>query len=340
MGWKTLDDMDLAGKRVLVRVDINVPVEDGRVTDATRIERIVPTVKDILAKGGKPILLAHFDRPKGKVVPEMSLRVTLPALEAALGQPVTFVDGQYGAAVAAMGRGDVLLLENLRFNPGEEKNDPAFAARLATLGDVYCNDAFSAAHRAHASTEAIARLLPSCAGRLMAEELARWKRRLGTRTGPSWRLSAGPRCRPSLISGQSGHPRRSSGDRWWHGQHLPGRPRHAVGKSLASTIWPTPRARFWPRPRRRVVRSSCRRTSWWPANSRPMPRTDRRCGRLPCRCDDPRCGARDGGPDRRCSKGPRPSSGTARLARSRWSPSRRRPSPCWTPSRPRQPPGS
>jgi hypothetical protein len=104
MGWKTLDDMDLAGKRVLVRVDINVPVEDGRVTDATRIERIVPTVKDILAKGGKPILMAHFDRPKGKVVPEMSLRVTLPALVAALGQPVTFVDGQYGGRWPRWGR--------------------------------------------------------------------------------------------------------------------------------------------------------------------------------------------------------------------------------------------
>ncbi len=137
MAWKTLDDMDLAGKRVLVRVDINVPVENGVVTDATRIERIVPTVRDILAKGGKPILLAHFDRPKGKVVPEMSLRQVVGALDAALGQSVTFVDGGYGDAVAAMAAGDVMLLENLRFNPGEEKNDPAFAARLASLGDVY-----------------------------------------------------------------------------------------------------------------------------------------------------------------------------------------------------------
>ena len=153
MTWKTLDDMDLDGKRVLVRVDINVPVEDGRVTDATRIERIVPTVKDILAKGGKPILMAHFGRPKGQVVPEMSLAVTLPALEAALGQPVRFADGKYADAVAAMAPGDVQLIENLRFAPGEEKNDPAFAARLASLGDVYCNDAFSAAHRAHASTD-------------------------------------------------------------------------------------------------------------------------------------------------------------------------------------------
>lgn len=184
MGWKSLDDMDLAGKRVLVRVDINVPVTDGRVTDATRIERIVPTVQDILAKGGKPILMAHFGRPKGKVVPEMSLRITLPALEAALGQPVTFADGQYGAAVEAMAEGDVLLIENVRFAPGEEQNDPGFAARLASLGDIYCNDAFSAAHRAHASTEAIARLLPSCAGRLMAEELGALEKALGTPQRP------------------------------------------------------------------------------------------------------------------------------------------------------------
>lgn len=184
MTWKTLDDMDLDGKRVLVRVDINVPVEDGRVTDATRIERIVPTVKDILAKGGQPILMAHFGRPKGQVVPEMSLAVTLPALETALGQPVRFADGKYADAVAAMAPGDILLIENLRFAPGEEKNDPAFAARLASLGDVYCNDAFSAAHRAHASTEALARLLPACAGRLMAEELVALEKALGAPERP------------------------------------------------------------------------------------------------------------------------------------------------------------
>ena len=184
MAWKTLDDMDLAGKRVLVRVDINVPVEDGRVTDTTRIDRIVPTVKDIQAKGGKPILLAHFDRPKGKVVPEMSLRQIVPALEAALGQDVIFLDGNYGEGVAAVQDGDVALLENLRFNPGEEKNDAGFAQRLAGLGDVYVNDAFSAAHRAHASTEALARLLPACAGRLMAEELGALDRALGTPERP------------------------------------------------------------------------------------------------------------------------------------------------------------
>ena len=179
MSWKTLDDMDLRGKVVLVRVDINVPVQEGRVTDDTRIQRIVPTIRDILAKGGKPVLLAHFDRPKGKVVPEMSLAVTLPALEAALGQKVLFAAGDRAAAVAAMRPGDVVLLENIRFHPGEEQNDPALAQELASLGDVFCNDAFSAAHRAHASTEGVARLMPSCAGRLMAAELAALDAALG-----------------------------------------------------------------------------------------------------------------------------------------------------------------
>jgi phosphoglycerate kinase len=175
MSWKTLDQIDLNGKRVLTRVDINVPVEDGKVTDTTRIDRIVPTIKDILAKGGKPILMAHFGRPKGKVVPEMSLKVTVPALESALGQKVTFADESTGKSnaeyVAEMRDGDVLLLENMRFNPGEETNDPAFINALASLGDVFCNDAFSAAHRAHASTTGLATRLPSCVGRLMQTEL-------------------------------------------------------------------------------------------------------------------------------------------------------------------------
>ena len=183
MGWKTLDDMDLQGRIVLTRVDINVPVEGGKVTDATRIERIVPTVKDILAKGGKPVLLAHFDRPKGKVVPEMSLKVVLPALEAALGTKVAFGEDCVGPkaaeAIEALPEGGVLLLENTRFHAGEEKNDPEFAKALAAEGDVYCNDAFSAAHRAHASTEGLARLLPACAGRLMQAELSALEKALG-----------------------------------------------------------------------------------------------------------------------------------------------------------------
>ena len=198
MAWKTLDDMNVAGKRVLVRVDINVPVEDGRVTDTTRIDRIVPTIKSIQSNGGLPILMAHYGRPRGKVVPEMSLRVTLSSLEAAFGQTVQFADANYADASAAMTEGDILLLENLRFAPGEEKNDPAFAARLASLGDIYCNDAFSAAHRAHASTESIARLLPSCAGRLMAEELGALETALGTPRRPVGAVVGGAKVSTKL----------------------------------------------------------------------------------------------------------------------------------------------
>ena len=184
MPWKTLDDMDLSGKVVLTRVDINVPMEGNRVTDTTRIDKIVPTVKDIQAKGGKVVLLAHFDRPKGKVVPEMSLRRVQPALEAALGQSVTFVERPDRAAIDALPAGAVVLVENTRFSPMEEANDPAMAQFLAGLGDVFCNDAFSAAHRAHASTEGVARLLPNCAGRLMAAELKALEAALGSPQRP------------------------------------------------------------------------------------------------------------------------------------------------------------
>ncbi|WP_172326780.1 phosphoglycerate kinase [Mangrovicoccus sp. HB161399] len=188
MAWKSLDDMDLSGKTVLTRVDINVPVADGKVTDATRIERIAPTVADILAKGGKPVLMAHFGRPKGQVVPEMSLEVLVPALAEVFGVPVKFasdcIGGPAKEAVAALGAGEVLLLENTRFHAGEEKNDPAFSAALAALGEVYCNDAFSAAHRAHASTEGLAKLLPSCAGRCMQAELEALEGALGTPVRP------------------------------------------------------------------------------------------------------------------------------------------------------------
>ena len=169
--FNTLDDMDLEGKVVLTRVDVNVPVENGQVTDTTRIDKIIPTVKDIQAKGGIPVLLAHFDRPKGKRVDTMSLKQIVPALEAALGQPVVFADDCIGGpakrVVAALEPGQIALLENTRFHEGEETNDATFAASLAALGGVYVNDAFSASHRAHASTEGLARLLNAAAGRLM-----------------------------------------------------------------------------------------------------------------------------------------------------------------------------
>jgi phosphoglycerate kinase len=188
MGWKTLDDMELTGKRVLSRVDINVPMQGGQVTDATRIKKIAPTVRDILAAGGIPILLAHFGRPKGERVDGMSLRHLVPALEQHLSAPVLFVADCVGpAAAAAIGAavtGQVVLLENTRFHKAEEKNDADFADQLAALGDVYCNDAFSAAHRAHASTEGVARRLPACAGRLMQAELSALEAALATPKRP------------------------------------------------------------------------------------------------------------------------------------------------------------
>jgi len=188
MGWNTLDDVALAGKVVLTRVDINVPMEGGVVNDTTRIDKIGPTVADIIARGGKVVLLAHFDRPKGKVVPEMSLGHLKAALEASLGRKVVFgadcVGAPARAAIAAAAQGDVVLLENTRFHPGEEKNDPVLAAEMAALGDVFVNDAFSAAHRAHASTEGIARLLPKAAGRLMEAELKALEAALGTPERP------------------------------------------------------------------------------------------------------------------------------------------------------------
>ncbi len=184
MGWKTLDEMDLSGKVVLVRVDINVPMEGGRVTDDTRIRKIVPTIRDLTAKGAKAVLLAHFGRPKGKPVPEMSLRLVQPALEAALGRGVVFLERPDRAAIDALPADAVVLVENTRFTPMEEANDPQMARFLASLGDVFCNDAFSAAHRAHASTEGVARLLPSFAGRLMAEELAALEAALGNPVRP------------------------------------------------------------------------------------------------------------------------------------------------------------
>lgn len=182
--FKTLDDMDLAGKAVLTRIDINVPVEDGRVTDTTRIDKVAPTILKILEKGGKPVLLAHFGRPKGQPNPDMSLRITVPTLEAALGKTVTFIERPSREAIDAAPADAVILVENTRFSSMEEANDPKMAGFLATLGDVYCNDAFSAAHRAHASTEGVAKLLPNCAGLLMEAELKALDAALGTPNRP------------------------------------------------------------------------------------------------------------------------------------------------------------
>ncbi|MDP8997490.1 MAG: phosphoglycerate kinase [Pseudomonadota bacterium] len=170
--FRTLDDVNVSGKRVVIRLDLNVPMENGHVTDTTRIDRVVPTLKELITKGAAVIILAHFDRPKGKVVPEMSLKPVAPALQKALGHKVEFVftDWQTSPKVNAK-PGDVYLMENTRYHGGEEKNDAGFAKMLGGLGDIFVNDAFSAAHRAHSSTEGIAHVIPAYAGRAMQAEL-------------------------------------------------------------------------------------------------------------------------------------------------------------------------
>jgi len=185
--FRTLDDVDVKGKRVLLRVDLNVPMENGRVTDTTRLDRVGPTISEISQKGGKIILLAHFGRPKGRD-PKESLKPVAAALSAVIKMPVGFADDCVGEvaqkAIAAMKDGDILCLENTRFHKEEEKNDPGFVEGLAKLGDIWVNDAFSAAHRAHASTEGLGRKLPAYAGRTMQAELDALSKALEAPTKP------------------------------------------------------------------------------------------------------------------------------------------------------------
>lgn len=188
MAFRTLDNADVKSKRVLVRVDLNVPVADGKVTDSTRIERVKPTIMELRRKDAKVILLAHFGRPKGQVVQEFSLRQIVKTTEDVLGCPVTFAEDCVGekakTVIDAMNDGDIVLLENTRFHAGEEKNDPEFVKALAANGDIYVNDAFSAAHRAHASTEGLAHVLPAYAGRSMQMELEALEKGLGKPAHP------------------------------------------------------------------------------------------------------------------------------------------------------------
>jgi len=171
----TLDDIDVSGKTVLLRADLNVPVRDGKITDTTRLDRLIPTLNDLAARNAKIVIMSHFGRPKGQVVPDMSLKPVAAELARVTGKQVAFAADCIGTpakdAIAALPPGGLLVLENLRYHAGEEANDEGFARELAALGDIYMNDAFSAAHRAHASTEALARLLPTAAGRLMEAEL-------------------------------------------------------------------------------------------------------------------------------------------------------------------------
>jgi phosphoglycerate kinase len=173
--FRTLDDLDVAGKRVLVRVDFNVPMEDGRITDTTRLDRTLPTLRELSEKGAKVLVASHFGRPKGEARPDMSLAPVAEALDGLMDAKVHFVAASTGeavaSAVASMQAGEILVLENTRFHAGEEANDPEYAKALAAHADLYVNDAFSAAHRAHASTEGVAHLLPAAAGRSLQREL-------------------------------------------------------------------------------------------------------------------------------------------------------------------------
>ena len=199
--FRTLDQADVKGKRVLLRVDLNVPMDNGKVTDATRIERVAPTITEIADKGGKVILLAHFGRPKGPD-PKDSLKLIAAAVSHTVKRHVGFAEDCIGekaeAAVAAMKPGDILLLENTRFHKGEEKNDPAFVASLAKLGDLWVNDAFSAAHRAHASTEGLGHKLPAYAGRTMQAELEALDKALGTPKKPVIAIVGGAKVSTKL----------------------------------------------------------------------------------------------------------------------------------------------
>ncbi len=200
--FRTLDDADVSGKRVLLRVDLNVPTENGRVTDATRIERVASTIEEIATKGGKVILLAHFGRPKGGPDEANSLKPVAAAVADIVKRPVAFASDSIGKvaadAIARMKNGDILLLENTRFYKGEEKNDPAHVAELAKLGDIYVNDAFSAAHRAHATTEGLAHKLPAYCGRGMQAELEALTIALGTPQRPVAAIVGGAKVSTKL----------------------------------------------------------------------------------------------------------------------------------------------
>ena len=188
MSWKTLRQMDLRGKRVLTRVDLNVPIVEGKVTDTTRIKKIVPTVNEIIKKGGTPILLSHMGRPKGERHPNLSLSQLQEELQTHFKSKVIFASDCIGPSAKTVlqivKKGEIILLENTRFYPEEEENDPKFAASLAALADLFCNDAFSASHRAHASTTGLAKYLPSCAGKLMEAELKALESVLGRPARP------------------------------------------------------------------------------------------------------------------------------------------------------------
>jgi phosphoglycerate kinase len=327
MTFKTLDDADLAGQRALARVDLNVPMADGKVTDDTRLRAVVTTIKKLQAGGAKVVLLAHFDRPKGKRVPEMSLKPVVPALSKVLGAPVAFADDCVGEAaakaVAALKDGEVLLLENVRYHAGEEKNDPEFARELAANGDLYVNDAFSAAHRAHASTEGLARLLPAYAGEQMRKELEALDAALGNPKRPVLGIVGGAKVstKLDLLNNLVGKL-----DYLAIGGGMANTFRFAQGYDVGASLCEKDMANT----ARPAVGSSCPSMRWWPKSSKPARRRGSSSWPQTPEALAPRTRSSTSAPgpcsrsSRPCPR-PRPSSGTARSGSSRCNPSTARP---------------
>ena len=262
--FKTLDDVNVSGKRVLLRVDLNVPMEEGRVSDATRIERVLPTIREIADKDGKVILLAHFGRPKGAPNEEEFAAPRRRGGRRSARAPwlsPAIVRRSGGQAVAAMKDGDVLLLENTRFHKGEEKNDPAFVEELAENGDIFVNDAFSAAHRAHASTEGLAHKLPAYAGRAMQAELEALNKALGSpgAAGP-WRRRRGQvSTKLDLLGNLVAKVDYLVIGGGMANTFLPRRARRSASRSAKRICW-TLRGLLWRRPRSLAAGSCCPRT--------------------------------------------------------------------------------
>ena len=277
MAFRTLDDLgDITGKRALVRVDLNVPMAEGRVTDLTRMHALAPTVNELSAKGAKVLLLAHFGRPKGQKHSEMSVSMTLDVLQEVLGREIMFVPEIYGDVVAQslsiLSNGDVALLENSRFWAGEEKNDPELAKAIAANGDLYVNDAFSAAHRAHVTTEGLAHLLPSYAGRSMEAELKALEAALGAPEHPVAAVVGGAKVSSKLdvlnnLVTKVDHLIIGGGmaNTFLAAQGV------NVGKSLCEhDLIPTAKE-IMATAKARAARCCCRMTLWWRRSSRPVP---------------------------------------------------------------------
>lgn len=276
--FNTIKDLDAKGKVVFVRADLNVPFKDGKVTDTTRIDRFVPTVKALTDKGAKVVIASHFGRPKGQVVPEMSLGQIVPDVEKALGHKIVFVDDCVGpkveAAIKAMKDGDVIMLENLRFYAQEEKNDPEFAAKLAKDIDIYVNDAFSCAHRAHASTEGMAKLKPNAAGLLMQAELEALDAALGNPVRPVAAIVGGAKVSTKLdLLGNLV----AKVDKLVIGGGMANTFLFAkgvnVGNSLCEKEMADTAREIMKKPKRQNAKLSCRLTLSWQKNSQKTPKT-------------------------------------------------------------------